>query len=97
MASLFSRLTERELKLLRLALDPSAASGESRNAGAAFIDALRKRNVSAYDLTVSINRACDQVGDARMPFGKHKGDRIRDIDPDYLSWLVPPLGPSKIN
>lgn len=29
-----------------------------------------------------------ELKDIIMPFGKHKGEKIIDIDPDYLYWLL---------
>lgn len=32
-------------------------------------------------------RCTPQIGDLKMPFGRHKGELVVDLDYDYLVWL----------
>ncbi|PRX18109.1 hypothetical protein BX659_14615 [Orenia metallireducens] len=34
------------------------------------------------------NRAGDDPGEIKLPFGKHQGTKLKDIDSDYLKWVV---------
>lgn len=36
-------------------------------------------------------------GTYRIPFGKHKGEKLEDLPDDYLEWLVDNLEPEKYN
>jgi hypothetical protein len=36
-----------------------------------------------------------RFGDREMPFGKHRGQRIREIPRNYLSWLAEAIGTSR--
>jgi uncharacterized protein (DUF3820 family) len=82
-------LTEMEMKLMRLALDPSAQVGEVQNAAVMFFNSLRKRGIT-YDF---LNGAAKQSKPPQkyktriMPFGKHKGMEFDDIEPNYLRWV----------
>jgi uncharacterized protein (DUF3820 family) len=32
--------------------------------------------------------AGDVTGDETIPFGKHKGSKLKDLPPDYITWCV---------
>jgi hypothetical protein len=36
----------------------------------------------------SLLKQSERVGEARMPFGKHKGTRIKEVPLSYLCWLL---------
>lgn len=36
-------------------------------------------------------------GTYKMPFGKHKGEKVEDVPTDYLEWLEETLEPGKYN
>jgi hypothetical protein len=80
-----------EQSLIRLALDPAAARGEVTNSGAKLMLLLRRRGVGAEEVlqyTVgSREPAPFRYGEVRIQFGKHKGLRLREIDPGYLAWV----------
>jgi Putative quorum-sensing-regulated virulence factor len=89
-------LSEKEEKLLRLALHATAFNGESDNAALALFRLLRGRGaqpeefaVSSMSLVVSepIYSRPD-FGLVAMPWGKHKGSLLKDIPPAYLLWAV---------
>jgi hypothetical protein len=96
-------LTEREQKLLRLALDPAAPTGEYSVAATKFIESLRKRSFQVDQLTSPGRRAPKakrarrkkppepDYGEYLMPFGRYKGYSLRHIyarDPGYLEWVA---------
>jgi Putative quorum-sensing-regulated virulence factor len=83
----------RELKLLRLALCPGAARGEVETAAIKLVDSLRARGVKAEALShpALAKRSCKSrlaKGDMRIPFGKFRGQPIRDVPMDYLEWVL---------
>ena len=80
-------LTEKEEKVLRLALDRAAADGEIRNSAAALISMWRNRGISAGDVLIPPPLTTPDYGLCIMPFGKHKGKALKDVPPDYLEWL----------
>jgi len=93
-------LTEKELKLIRLALNSAAQPGETKNAGAALAASLRARGISAQELESLVSRKGNNGGwftpqkpttvnwgNCKMPFGKHKEERFKEIDPSYLDWV----------
>lgn len=103
-------LSSSEEKLLRLALDPAAHPGESDNAAVALIRSMRKRGVSAYSPTGLEKEKGhsappkpsdhsiyprDWPGSIQMPWGKHKGKRLCEIDPSYFSWCIKNLDPER--
>jgi hypothetical protein len=88
-------LTETELKVLRLALDPKAIQGEWESAARRLFALLRKRLVTAdeFGLNGSAARAAiprmqPDYGLTVMPWGKHKGELFKDISPAYLKWAL---------
>jgi hypothetical protein len=85
-----------EQKLIRLALDDAAAPGEVLNASVSLIKSLRKRGVrpeallqpAANGVTRSAPRQAPDYGSTILSFGKFRGFRIREVDPDYLRWVL---------
>ncbi|PYK64936.1 MAG: hypothetical protein DME50_10945 [Verrucomicrobia bacterium] len=84
-----------EAKLLALALDPAARGNEIVTAAEKLIRSLRERGISATELfrgsqlkpkPAAIDPALERAYATVMPFGKHKGKRLRDIPVSYLVW-----------
>jgi uncharacterized protein (DUF3820 family) len=87
-------LTEQELKLAGLAIDPGAGDGEWRNAAVLLFLKLRKRNATVDDFRIAgadaltIPQTVPDWGLTVCPFKKHRGEMFKDIPPDYLKWLL---------
>ena len=82
-------LTRKEQKLAALMLDPAAPTGEYSNAAVKLAESLRRRGIKVDQLSgdrTALTQA--EVGRFIMPFGKHRGKTLRDIDPAYLFWIV---------
>jgi hypothetical protein len=80
---------KKTVKLLLLALDPGAAPGEIANAAVGLVRQLRQRYPDGHAfLAELVDKTDNRYGETRMPFGKHRGSRLRDIDPTYLLWVV---------
>jgi hypothetical protein len=82
--------TDKEMKLWRLALDKAAQTGEIQNAAIALVTMLRNRRFTTDDLT-TVNGAKPEKtnidwGASVINFGKHKGRKIKEVDPSYLFW-----------
>jgi hypothetical protein len=93
-------LTAMEIKLVMLALDPSAQVGEIQNASIMFFNSLRKRGITSEGFGVTPGPAAkptaankpkpkpqQQRSGVTMPFGKHMGKEFHEIDPQYLQWV----------
>jgi hypothetical protein len=86
--------TDREMKLLRLVLDPAASTGEIQNGALKLAQSLRARRVKAdaieaatfEDKTFAMTRP--DYGKCQMPFGQFKGKPLAEIRPDYLQFLL---------
>jgi exodeoxyribonuclease X len=77
-------------KLLRLALDPAAQSGESESAAVKLVRHWRAEGMTADALLAPGSRPARLLNDA-MPFGCYKGLTLESIaaeDPGYLEWLL---------
>jgi hypothetical protein len=86
-------LTDQEKKILALALDPAAASGEIHNCAVKLIAAWRKRKLVIEDFELNGAQAAKpdtgiDYGAWILPFGKYKGQAIEDCPRSYLSWLL---------
>ena len=97
-------LSEKEQKLLRLALDKAATSGESDNAAIALIRSMRTRGADPYEpaalrVAREIRKAevkkTDWPGSIVLEFGKHKGKALGQVPPDYLRWALGEFGPQR--
>ena len=88
-----------ERKLLRLALTPSAQGGEVSTSAVKLAESLRKRGVTSSQIEAALesNAATEAIapviskpdwGLTRMPWGKHKGELLMDIEPSYLRWAA---------
>jgi hypothetical protein len=83
-------LTDKELKLVRLALDPGATDGERNNAAVMFFRFARARSANAEEFGGNGSTALTvppmpvDWGLTIMPWGKHKGELFKDISPGYL-------------
>jgi hypothetical protein len=90
--------TDKETKLALLALDPAASEGEIQNCSIALIRSLRRRYRDGHALLRDIAQQSasppaavtvhNPYANVRMPFGKHRGKRLRDISADYLLWTL---------
>jgi hypothetical protein len=86
-------LNDIETKLLYLALDKGAYSGEADNAAIMLIRKLRERNVSAEEFIKQpeIEQYDNDIllyGQMKMPFGQYKNEMIMNIPTDYLIWVL---------
>jgi len=86
-------LTDIENKLLRLALDKGAYSGEADSAAIMFIRKLRERGASADELINKLDssKSIQDIPKYKlraMPFGKYKGELLMYIPEDYLEWVL---------
>lgn len=88
-----SSRTSRAEKLLRLALDPAASDGEIVQACRAYQRMVREADMDPLALLTAREADCP---DARLPFGKYRGQLVSVIfrhDPDYLVWLCETIQP----
>lgn len=91
------QLTDIEKKLIVLALDPAAGSGEIEVAAVKWVTYLRKRYTDGHELLKDLSGVPDRpireetqnrYGDFEFPFGKYKGRRLRDMPVSYLVWAL---------
>jgi uncharacterized protein (DUF3820 family) len=82
-----------EAKLLRLAIDPAAQSGEIATSAEKLINCLRARGVSTAEVFRPAKAAPApddltllRARNMRMPFGKHRRKRLCDVPLSYLRW-----------
>jgi hypothetical protein len=82
-------VNEKEQKLFRLALDPSASAGEIQNAAIALIMSLRARGASAYD-----KREANAFGFGPSPPPPPPPSRnpFRSRPEDWPGWIEMPFG-----
>jgi hypothetical protein len=88
-------LTDKELKLVRLALDPGATDGEWNNAAVMFFRCARARSANAEEFNRNGSTALVvppmpvDWGLTVFPWGKkHKGELFKDIPPSYLKYQL---------
>jgi Putative quorum-sensing-regulated virulence factor len=86
-------------KLLLLACDAAAYPGEAANAAVALLRSLTARHGDAHKLLAELEtpslahvepvrpRGID-YGTQLLPFGKHRGRRLRDVPASYLIWAL---------
>ena len=77
-------------KVLALALDDAAHDGERMAAALKFVTVLRSHGIEVGQLVIAGpgESALPSWRTHRMPFGKHKGVPLREIDDAYLLWLA---------
>ena len=88
-----SKSSQRASKLLRLALDAAASDGEIVQACRAL---QRMASQSGNDPLALVLASEAEFPDARIPFGKHRGQLVSVVfrdDPDYLEWLCQNIRP----
>jgi hypothetical protein len=86
-------LTLLETKLLHLVLNGAAAPGEVATGAAKLVESLRARGISAEQIENTLGGAVPRYtrpdfGLTPCPFKKHKGELARDIDPNYLKYMI---------
>lgn len=94
-------LTDKEQKLLALALDAAAEPGEWATAGMKLIQSLRERGVDGFggikkkmDPSHSgpafkvPQEQMDWPGSIVLTFGKHRGKKLAEVDPGYMRWYT---------
>lgn len=99
-------MDDRIVKLMRLAVDAAASDGEASSAWTKVLSLIRKEKLTYAKLMEAITppsraaywqspqrRGPDYgwAGEMIMPFGKHKGKRLRTIveeDIGYLRWCL---------
>lgn len=92
--------TDKEVKLLAMALDKSVTEGEWKNAITLFGKSLRDRDISLehmngkpkqqqrpFTQSAKPNKPTNW-GTTEMPFGKYKGETLQDCDLNYLHWVL---------
>src|SRR5260370_35037838 len=101
------KLTDQQRKLVLLAFDQSAATGEVSNAAMALINSLRKEYKDGHEFikaragngAVSTSKPIEGVnyGNVVLTFGKYNGKMLKEVDPGYLLWAVDSIKPERIN
>jgi hypothetical protein len=96
-------LTDKEQKLLRLALDQGARPGEVATAAAKLIESWRTRGLAAEELGGGGGGTAAEpwkpfahrpkvwqpdYGLCTMPWGKYRDQQFKDIPPDYLAYQL---------
>ena len=92
-------LTPLQRQLLLTAMDRAAAPGEQATAAGLFFRSLRKAYRDGYALLADLAEVSNvpgsgltttssRYGTVTMPFGKHKGRRLSEIDATYLLSLL---------
>lgn len=90
-------LTDKERKLLALALGEGAFPGEIDNSAVMLLRSWRARGVTPSAISEGNGAALaapsepaiycrPDFGLCAMPWGKHKGELFKDISPGYLQW-----------
>ena len=80
-------------KLFRLALDAAAADGEIVQACRALQRIAKEAGDDPLKLVLA---AKPKLPDARLPFGKHRGELLSVVfeeDPDYIEWFYENIQP----
>jgi hypothetical protein len=77
----------------RALLGVLAAPGEVATGATKLVESLRSRGVSAEQIETTLGRAVPRYtrpdyGLIPCPFKKHKGELARDIDPNYLKYMI---------
>lgn len=95
------RLSDKEKKLLVLAFDHAAEVGEALAAIRALAKAWILKYPDGYALVQDLEapekivtrerivyRNENPYGDFELNFGKHRGERLRDVPISYLLWIL---------
>ncbi len=94
-------ITPQQRQLLLMALDPAAAPGEQAAAERLFFRSLRKAYRDGYAFLTDLEEVSNaagagptgthqshRYGTVTMPFGKHKGRPLSEIEATYLLWVL---------
>ena len=93
-------MTPLQRQLILTAMDAAAAPGEQATAASMFFRELRKAYRDGYALLADLAEVSNTTapplppapshcyGTVRMPFGKHKGRQLAEIDAAYLLWIL---------
>jgi hypothetical protein len=88
-------INDKEMKFIRLALDPSAHKGEIENAAVMLINSLRARGVMADQFRIGMTSVQNSKRKYVFPdWGKNASKEFDDIDPSYLQWILRKWFPS---
>ena len=84
-----------------MAMDPAATPGEQAAAERLFFRSLRRTYRDGYAFLTDLEEvsnatgapqtaatSANRYGSVMMPFGKHKGRPLSEIDATYLLWLL---------
>jgi hypothetical protein len=81
----------KEKKLLLLAFDPSASTGETVNAINALALRWKHRYQDGHQLIADLEKGImvtSPFASVVLQFGKHRGKRLNEVDPAYLLWVL---------
>ena len=90
-------LTDIEKKVLLVAMDRAAATGEVQSASLKLVELLRKRyndghalikDFESIQIVNTVRYIDNPYATFRMQFGKYEGEMLKDIPVDYLHWLL---------
>jgi hypothetical protein len=93
-------LEPKEKKLLLLAFDPSASTGETVNAINALALRWKQKYQDGHQLIADLEKgstkensppsrsAPSPFASVVLQFGKHRGKRLDEVDPAYLLWVL---------
>jgi hypothetical protein len=94
------RLDDREKKLILLAFDPAASTGETVNAVNALALRWMRKYQDGHELIQDLEggepeirkrvvyRTQSPFAGVVLGFGKYKGRRLDEVDPTYLLWVL---------
>jgi hypothetical protein len=83
-----SELPDKVIKLLALALSPSAPDGEWHAASIKAVMAMRKQSILIEHFKPVVKRTRTNDDGIKMPFGKFKGVFINELPIWYMKWLL---------
>ena len=94
------KLDDREKKLLLLAFDPAARTGETVNAINALALRWLRKYSDGHELIKDLESGGTEIREkivyrtqspfaaVVLGFGKHRGRRLDEVDPTYLLWVL---------
>jgi hypothetical protein len=94
------KLTAQEKKLLLLAFDPAASTGETVNAINVLALRWLRKYKDGHELIKELENGGTEIrekivyrtqspfANTVLGFGKHRGKRLDEVDPSYLLWVL---------